>query len=473
MNNQPPPAGARGFFTVIVRAWALILGLTIAAALGALAFCWLQDPEYKADATVYVTSGTSSMASTWDGVKSSQDRMATYARLVYSDAVLAPAVAAAGLDMPVNKAREAVQVEVDPLITTMTVSATDHDPLIAQNLANAVADSLADAVATLDVPSGGGSPAARVTVINSAQVQEDPVWPKPLITVPIAAAVGLLVGLLLALAIERLNNRTRDERDAEVALGTTTLASIPPDADKVIDFDSDKSTAAEAFRDLRTSFTAKTADAPVRRVVVTSARDGLEKTTVAVNLAASLAHAGNLVVAVDADLADRELSRITGIRTEAGLVDVLAGRANVDSVLMPTKSDNLAVIGAGSQTSGVSTDLLASKEFGRLLSELANRFEYVVIDAASVLGSVDAVAAASWADGLVVVTRRRSRLSDLRRVREKLESVNAKVVGLVFCDFAKGKEQEEAEAPAPEERRRVAAADDEQTRRTRSAHRMS
>jgi capsular exopolysaccharide synthesis family protein len=470
MNYQPPPAGARGFFSTIVRAWALILGLTLVGALGALGYCWLQDPEYRANATVYVTSGTSSMASTWDGVKSSQDRMATYARLVYSDAVLAPAVAAAGLDMPINKAREAVQVEVDPLITTMTVSAVDNNPLVAQNLANAVSDSLADAVSTLDVPSGGGSPAARVTVINSAQVEEDPVWPKPLITVPIAAAVGLLVGLLLALVLERLNNRARDERDAEVALGVNSLASIPPDADKVIDFDSDTSHAAEAFRGLRTAFTANTQDAPVRRLVVTSARSGSEKTTVAVNLAAALAHAGNLVVAVDADLADRELSRITGIRTESGLVDVLAGRANVDSVLMPTKSDNLAVIGAGSQTSGVSTDLLASKEFGRLLTELANRFEYVIIDSAAVLGSVDAVASAGWADGLLLVTRRKSKLSDLRRVSERLKSVNANLVGLVFCEYTKARKQEEADPPAPEDRRRLA--DDEQARRARSAHRM-
>jgi capsular exopolysaccharide synthesis family protein len=468
MNSQHPPAGARGFFTTIVRGWAIILGLTVLAALGTLGYCWLQDPEYKANATVYVTSGTSSMASTWDGVKSSQDRMATYARLVYSDAVLAPAIAAAGLDMPINKAREAVEVEVDPLITTMTVSATDNDPLVAQNLANAVSDSLADAVATLDVPSGGGSPAARVTVINSAQVEEDPVWPKPLIFVPIAAAIGLVVGLLLVLALERLNNRVRDERDAQVALDTRTLAVIPANADKVIDFETDTSAAAESFRALRTSFTAGTQETPVRRLVVTSARGGSEKTTTAVNLAAALAHAGNLVVAIDGDLADRELSRITGIRTEAGLVDVLSGRVSLDSVLMPTKSDNLAVIGAGSQSAGVSTDLLASKEFGRLLTELAARFEYVVIDSAAVLGSVDALASAGWADGVLLVVRRKARLSDLRTVRERLKEVNANLVGMVYCNFTKAAKQEAAEPPAGNgNARRVA--DDDQTRRTRTA----
>ncbi len=469
MNYQPPPTGARGFFSTIARAWALILGVTIAAALGAVVYCWWWvEPEYKADATVYVTSGTSSMASAWDGVKSSQDRVATYARLVYSDAVLSPAITAAGLDMPISDAREAVGVEVDPLITTLTVSATDHDPLVAQRLANAVSDSLADAVSTLDVPSGGGAPAARVTVINTAQVEEKPVWPKPLIIIPVAAAIGLLVGLILALVLERLNNRVRDAKDAENALGARGLANIPASADKIIDFERDASDAARAYRDLRASFTANTRDTSVQRVVVTSPQPGDEKTTVAMNFGAVLAHAGNLVVAVDADLTGRALSRITGVRTEAGLADVLSGRANLDSVLMPTKSDNLAVVGAGTESPNFSTaDLVASKEFGRLLAELGSRFDYVIIDSASVLSSADALASAGWADGVIVVTRRKSRLSDLRRVRDRLAELKASVIGMVYCDFAKAAAQEAAAPPAAE--RRVL---DDEARRARSGHRI-
>ena len=468
MNYQPPPTGARGFFSTIARGWAIILAVTIIGALGALAYCWWEKPEYQADSTVYVTSGTSQMSSAWDGVKSSQDRVATYARLVYSDAVLSPAVSTAGVDMSIQDAREAVGVEVDPMITTLTISATDYDPEVAQRLANAVADALADAVSTLDVPSGGGAPAARVTVINTAQVKPDPVWPKPLIIIPVAAGVGLLVGLLLTLLLERLNNRVRDEKDAEVALGTRALATIPSSADKIIDFESDTSDAAKIYRDLRATFIAGAQDPAVRRLVVTSAQPGDEKTTVAINLGAALAHAGNLVVAVDADLADRALSRITGVRTESGLSDVVSGRANLDSVLMPTKSDNLAVVGAGSDSSNSSTDLVASKEFARLLAELGNRFDYVIIDAPSVLGSSDALTAAAASDGVLVVTRRKSRLSDLRQVRERLADVKSRLVGTVYCQFSKATAHDAPEPPAAERR----VADDESRRAARSGHRL-
>ena len=125
---------------------------------------------------------------------------------------------------------------------------------------------------------------------------------------------------------------------------------------------------------------------------------------------------------MDADLTDRVLSRETGVRNEAGLADVLSGRASLDSVLMPTKSDKLAVIGAGSEASGTSTDLLASKEFSKLLSELANRFEYVIVDSGSILGSIDAITSATSSDGLLVVARRKSKLSDLKAATKIVEA---------------------------------------------------
>jgi Mrp family chromosome partitioning ATPase len=185
------------------------------------------------------------------------------------------------------------------------------------------------------------------------------------------------------------------------------------------------------------------------------------------NFGAALAHAGNMVVAVDADLANRALSRVTGLRTEAGLADVLSGRANLDSVLMPTKSDNLAVVGAGTASTHSSTDLLASKEFGRLLAELGNRFDFVIIDSAAVLGSADALASVASADGLIVVARRKTRLSDLRRVRDRLADLRADVIGMVYCDFAKATTQDAVAPPATESK----VVDDE-TRRARSAHRI-
>ena len=251
MNVQPAAPGARGFFPTIIRAWALILIVAIAFGLAALGYLWWRDPVYRATATLYVTSGSDPNPSSWDTVRGAKERAPTYASLAYTDAVIAPAVEAAGLNMPVDVARAAIQVEINSQITMMTVSATDADPLIAQRLAGGVADSLADAVATLEVPGGGGVPVARLTVVNTATVEENLFFPKPWITVLVASGVGLIVGLLLALIWERLNNRARDERDAEVALDSRTLATIPAEGSPMVWWTSIRVTATPHPRSAR------------------------------------------------------------------------------------------------------------------------------------------------------------------------------------------------------------------------------
>lgn len=453
MNVQPAAPGARGFFPTIIRAWALILIVAIAFGLAALGYLWWRDPVYRATATLYVTSGSDPNPSSWDTVRGAKERAPTYASLAYTDAVIAPAVEAAGLNMPVDVARAAIQVEINSQITMMTVSATDADPLIAQRLAGGVADSLADAVATLEVPGGGGVPVARLTVVNTATVEENLFFPKPWITVLVASGVGLIVGLLLALILERLNNRARDERDAEVALDSRTLATIPAGGvtDGLVDFDSDNSDTASAFRALRTALAPATHESTARKLLVTGARAGQGTTTVAINLAAALARASNSVVLVDANLTNPAASIRTGADTDRGLADVLAGRALVDEALLPARNAKFAVLAAGSASADNSADLLSSRAFADVLDDLAGRFEYVIIDSASLLDGPDGAPSVSAADGVLLIVKRKSKLSDLRKVRASLAEMQAKLVGLVFCDFSAGKSSrsEPAETPPP------------------------
>ena len=335
----------------------------------------------------------------------------------------------------------------------MTVSATDADPLIAQRLANGVADSLADAVATLEVPGGGGVPVTRLTVVNTATVEDNLFFPRPVITVVLAFGVGLIVGVLLALILERLNNRARDERDAEVALDTRTLATVPAGgvAGGVVDFDSGNSDAASAFRVLRTALTPATHESAVRKLLVTSARSGDGKTTVAINLATALARASNSVVLVDANLTNPAVNSRTGADADKGLADVLGGRALIDDALMPARNATFAVLAAGSTSADNSADLLSSRAFDELLDELANRFEYVIIDSASLLDGPDGAPSVSTADGVLMIVGRKSKLSDLRKVRERLDELRARLVGLVFCDFSTAKQARSA-SPKPNAR---------------------
>lgn len=434
MNSQQPSWGARGVFTTIVQAWILIIGVAIAYGLAALAYSWWSTPIYQASATLYVTSGSGSAAgsSSFDAVRASQERAATYGKLLYSDAVIAPAIERAELDMSVSDAKNNLQVDVDPAVMTMTISATDPDPLVAQSLANAISDSLADAVSTLDVPSGGGSPAARLTVVNTAEVGADPIWPKMYLGIGIAAGVGLIAGLCLALLLEKTNNRLRDEADAEVALDERVLATLPATdgPDTVIDFDHDRGATAAAYRTLRTGYMAATRDAPAEVFAVTSPRPGAGTTAVAVNLAGALAHAGHSTVIVDANLSDPQITEVFGVHNASGLTDVVGGQAGLDAAVQ-TIDENLCVLGVGTQATGNSTDLLSSRAFGQLLNELADRCDYVVVDTPPILENLDTAACATWLKGVLVVVPHKSRLSDLRQVRVRLDQLDTRLIGVV------------------------------------------
>src|SRR5690606_25125545 len=102
------------------------------------------------------------------------------------------------------------------------------------------------------------------------------------------------------------------------------------------------------MRELRTNLQFIDVDSPPRIIVVTSAVPADGKSTVAVNLASSLAAAGQWAILIDCDLRRPVVADIFGMSTELGLTDVLAGRAELyDVAHRPNRKVPLAVVGAG------------------------------------------------------------------------------------------------------------------------------
>ena len=126
----------------------------------------------------------------------------------------------------------------------------------------------------------------------------------------LALVLGALLGIGLILLLERLDDRIRTEEDVErFASGLSQLGSIPRVADwkdeaeaKVITLLEPQSTAAEAYRRLRTSIEFVALDHPMQVIEITSATAGEGKSTTVANLATALAWSGKRVIIVAADL---------------------------------------------------------------------------------------------------------------------------------------------------------------------------
>ncbi len=186
----------------------------------------------------------------------------------------------------------------------------------------------------------------------------------------------------------------------------TILGGIAFDADAskhplIVQVDP-RSQRAEAFRSLRTNLQFIDVANPPKSIVVTSSLPGEGKSTTTANLALSLAETGLKVVVIEGDLRRPRLLDYLGFEGSVGLTDVLVGRVEVDDVLQPFGRTGLRLLGAGPIPPNPS-ELLGSANMEQLVADLAERFDYVLIDAPPLLPVTDAAVLSTIVDGALVV----------------------------------------------------------------------
>ena len=193
----------------------------------------------------------------------------------------------------------------------------------------------------------------------------------------------MLLGIGFAFLRDRLDNTVKDQETLENTTGVGQVGSIPFDKarrkEPAIEFDSDNSGIAEAFRKLRTNLQFLAVDNPPRVIIVTSAKPNEGKSTAAINIALALAEAEHNVVLVDGDLRRPRLDTYLKLIGGVGFSTVLAGLASVEEVLQKTRFPRLTVLSSGAIPPNPS-ELLGSLAAKKILSQLRDQFDYVVLD---------------------------------------------------------------------------------------------
>ncbi|MEM7340056.1 MAG: polysaccharide biosynthesis tyrosine autokinase [Actinomycetota bacterium] len=256
--------------------------------------------------------------------------------------------------------------------------------------------------------------------------------------------MGLLLGVVTAFLLERLDTTARDSEDVALALGTTVMGAIPTlglgfraGPSSLIMLSSGGSTrvaaAREAFRRLRSSIQFLNSSSGVSSVIVTSSSPAEGKSLTSSNLAIALAQNGSRCVLVSADLRRPTLERLFNMEgPRPGLSEYLAASAELNAEKVPG-IDNLWLIRSGAPPSNPG-ELLSSDRFEQMVKELEREdVEYIVIDTPPVLSTADAVSAARYVDGvIVVVDTERTETADLLQVRADLERSGSKLLGAVM-----------------------------------------
>ena len=188
----------------------------------------------------------------------------------------------------------------------------------------------------------------------------------------------------------------------------------------------------EAYKTLRTNVRFCLQGTGCKRICITSAMSGEGKSITFLNLAISIAEAGQKVLLIDADLRRPAVARLTGKMATPGLSNVLAGLVKAEEAIRKEIYPNMDVIFSGDIPPNPS-ELLGTEAFRSLIETLSEQYEYILIDAPPVNVVSDACIIANCVDGVLVLVRQgRSRKDAVKQAVNNLQLTGAKVLGFVL-----------------------------------------
>jgi len=276
-------------------------------------------------------------------------------------------------------------------------------------------------------------------IVSKANIPISPSFPKTTLIIAIALVMGAGVGCVLALAVDNFDRRVKSPRQAEEVTGVPTLAAMPligmrelayranrgrrelgqydPTAARLLPpamqpplmryiLEEPTSLFAESVRAVRLAIQRASRTAGVKTVMVSSSIDGEGKTTLAANLALSLAAVGMRTILVEGDLRNPEMSRSLCPRASIGVIEVAVGQARFEQAILVDRTTGLAALPSPPKKRAANfSELIFSDAMSDIIEQLKQQFDYVIIDSPPIIPLVDARGLAEIVDRVVLTIR--------------------------------------------------------------------
>jgi polysaccharide biosynthesis transport protein len=273
-------------------------------------------------------------------------------------------------------------------------------------------------------------------IVTKAGIPIRPSSPKTMLILGLAAMLGLGAGSVLAFLADYLDSRVKTLEQAEAISGVPVLAAVPligarelaglarrgrseldrydPKSTKLLPpplqppltryaIDEPGTFFAEAIRSVRLALQRAMRSQPIKVVLVTSALDSEGKTTLATNLAQSLATLGIRTLLIDGDLRNPQTTRALCPRADAGLLELAIGQVPPERAILVDRSTGLSILPSTAikQVEFI-TELMFSDRIVDVLNDLRRRYELIVIDSPPLVPLVDGRALAELADRIIL-----------------------------------------------------------------------
>jgi capsular exopolysaccharide synthesis family protein len=281
----------------------------------------------------------------------------------------------------------------------------------------------------------------RVNLLREAEVPTTPVVAAPYKQIGLAGAACFILPFVLAVFLEKLRQRISESSQIkeqfqlslirEIARLPLGAHSLQRNASRRLRQDVEM--FQESIDSLRVSLVTSESFQGAQMLAVTSAANNEGKTSVAVQLAVSLARAsGEKTLIIDGDMRSPDVHNLLGIAAGPGLANLLAKEITLEDGPIISWASHVDVLPAGKAKRSPHR-LLGNGDLDELLGQLRQRYRYIVIDTPPVLAASESVMLSRAADGCLLVTMRNvSRMDQVAETYARLLAAGARPVGVAL-----------------------------------------
>ncbi len=281
----------------------------------------------------------------------------------------------------------------------------------------------------------------RVTKFSDAYIYEPTMSRKQMMSTW-AAGIGAFGLVLLGISWWEFRGRRISSVDEVVNnLGLRVVGALPALPDRRGGYAASRDSVypnylIESVDTTRTMLLHAARREALRSVMVTSANAGEGKTSLSIQLAASLARAGRKTLLIDGDMRNPAAHQVFNLAREPGFSELIRGEVEIAATVVPTTVRNLWLIPAG-RWNPHATEVLSQEAVVPILERLKTEFDFIVVDSSPVLAAVDSLLIGQQVDAIIFsILHEVSHSPSVFAAHQRLESLGVRILGAVVNGVA-------------------------------------